>query len=739
MKKLLSVLLATALLLTMIPLSAVSAATLVWPVPGHTKLSQGYHNNNAIDISDGSIANATVVAAMGGTVSGIYLCGSQHYGSMGDCNGFGTGLVIRGDDGRTYQYAHMAPNSIPANVYYGARVASGQTIGKVGTTGNSSGYHLHFAISNTANYWEAGPNPASETYTDQVVSLKVVESVNCKFKVVIPANYKLNLYYNETDSNPTTERWINPQTSSYTLVCDKKVMLSDGSVRYHFVSGDGYSVLFQYDSSCMTVSQNHSWNNATCTKAKTCSLCGATSGSALGHNYADATCTKAKTCKTCGATSGSALGHNYTDATCTAAKTCKTCGATSGSALGHKYDNDCDKFCNTCGVGRSISHNYADATCTKPKTCKTCGYTEGDKLDHIWKDGVCAICSKASPTAVAITTQPKDTAVKVNKAATVSLKATGDDLTYAWYVCDVQEPDKYYLSPSKTTDTYSITLTPDRVGRKAYCIVTDKYGNSVKSDTVTLSAVKIPASELKASLSKTAYTYNGKVQKPSVTVKDSKGNVLKKGADYTVSYASGCVNVGTYKVTVKMMGNYTGTKTLTFKIKPIDVSKCKISLSTTTYTYNGSVRKPAVTVKNHKGTKLNTTHYTVTYASGRKNVGTYKVTVKMKGNYTGTKTLTFKINPAKTSVSSLTAGTKKLTVKWSKKSAQVTGYQIQYSTSKSFKSYTTKTLSGYKKTSLTLTGLSAKKTYYVRVRTYKVVNGKKVYSAWSTVKYKKTK
>ena len=143
---------------------AAKAVQLVWPVPGHTSLSRGFHDGNAIDISDGSIAGANVVAAIGGTVTHIYLCGTQHYGSMGDCNGFGIGLVIAGDDGRTYQYAHMKAGSIPSNVYKTARVSTGQTIGAVGTTGNSSGNHLHFAIS-IGDYWNAsGINPEYENY-----------------------------------------------------------------------------------------------------------------------------------------------------------------------------------------------------------------------------------------------------------------------------------------------------------------------------------------------------------------------------------------------------------------------------------------------------------------------------------------------------------------------------------------------------------------------------------------------
>ena len=85
------------------------------------------------------------------------------------------------------------------------------------------------------------------------------------------------------------------------------------------------------------------------------------------------------------------------------------------------------------------------------------------------------------------------------------------------------------------------------------------------------------------------------------------------------------------------------------------------------------------------------------------------------------------------------AGIKSITVAITKKSTQVTGYQIQYSTSKTFSKATTKTISSYKTTKYTLKSLSASKTYYVRVRTYKIVNNTKYYSDWSAYKYVKTK
>ena len=139
-----------------------AAVQLYWPVPGHTRLSQGLHDFCAVDISDGGIAGANIISAIGGTVKNKYTCVKQHL-NFGDCNGFGTGLVIIGDDGRQYVYAHMWPNSIPLGINVGSRVQAGQLIGKVGTTGYSTGYHLHFAVAN-GNYWNTRGNPLAESY-----------------------------------------------------------------------------------------------------------------------------------------------------------------------------------------------------------------------------------------------------------------------------------------------------------------------------------------------------------------------------------------------------------------------------------------------------------------------------------------------------------------------------------------------------------------------------------------------
>ncbi len=161
-------------------------------------------------------------------------------------------------------------------------------------------------------------------------------------------------------------------------------------------------------------------------------------------------------------------------------------------------------------------------------------------------------------------------------------------------------------------------------------------------------------------------------------------------------------------------------------------------ISTSSYTYSGKEKKPTVKVYDSAGKLISSSNYTLSYKNN-KNVGKATVTVKFKGNYSGSKTLNFTINPKSTSISKLTAAKKSLKVSIKKRSSQVTGYEVQYSTSKKFSGAKTKTIKSYKTTSLTIKSLKAKKTYYVRVRTYKTVGGKKYYSGWSSYKSKKTK
>lgn len=171
-----------------------------------------------------------------------------------------------------------------------------------------------------------------------------------------------------------------------------------------------------------------------------------------------------------------------------------------------------------------------------------------------------------------------------------------------------------------------------------------------------------------------------------------------------------------------------------------------VKLKADRYTYDGKVIKPSVEVKDAEGNILKSgTDYAVKYSKGRKSVGKYQVTVEGRGNYSFTKTLEFKIIPKGAAIASLNKGKKSFTVKWKKQSSKmadsrITGYQVRYSPRKDFTSgIKVKTKRGYRKTSLKASKLKAGKTYYVEVRTYKVVKGQKYFSRWSEKKKVKTR
>lgn len=167
-----------------------------------------------------------------------------------------------------------------------------------------------------------------------------------------------------------------------------------------------------------------------------------------------------------------------------------------------------------------------------------------------------------------------------------------------------------------------------------------------------------------------------------------------------------------------------------------------VKLSKTSMTYTGKALKPDVTVVDTEGKTIPTSNYEKKYKNN-KQVGKATVTVTFRGEYAsyGSKTASFKILPKNTSVKKLTKGTKQIKATWQAQKTQTTGYQIQYSTSKKFTSKTTKTVTikKNKTTSVTIKKLKAKKSYYVRIRTYKTVGKTKYVSAWSKSKSVKTK
>ncbi len=108
------------------------------------------------------------------------------------------------------------------------------------------------------------------------------------------------------------------------------------------------------DSYTETIPAAHTWANADCDTARTCTVCHITEGEPAGHTWVDADCDTAKTCSVCGETQGEPAGHTWVDADCDTAKTCFVCGETEGEALGHSYVYG---ICSVCG---DKDANYVD-------------------------------------------------------------------------------------------------------------------------------------------------------------------------------------------------------------------------------------------------------------------------------------------------------------------------------------------------------------------------------------------
>ena len=177
---------------------------------------------------------------------------------------------------------------------------------------------------------------------------------------------------------------------SYVSISVKPAILmnGDGSA---FDTAEYPSIsVYQYSNGAWHVEcipENHKWDAATCETPKTCSICNATEGEALGHKWDDATCETPKTCSVCNVSEGEALGHKWDDATCETAKTCSVCNATEGEALGHKWDDATCETAKTCSVcnateGEALGHKWDAATCETAKTCSVCNATEGEALGH---------------------------------------------------------------------------------------------------------------------------------------------------------------------------------------------------------------------------------------------------------------------------------------------------------------------------------------------------------------------
>ena len=535
-----------------------------------------------------------------------------------------------------------------------------------------------------------------------------------------------------------------------------------------------------------------------------CSVCGTSykdsTTKATGHSYGNSVVTKQptctsegtaiKTCTKCNATVTETIpktSHKYADTvvapTCTTGgytlHKCSVCGTSykdnTTKATGHRYGNSvvtkqptCTsegtaiKTCTKCNatVTETIpkaSHKYAD-TVVAP-TCTTNGYT-------LHKCSVCGTSYKDSTTNATghsygnsvVTKQPTctsegtaiKTCTKCNATVTEKLPAKGHtavtDKGYPATCTTAGKTDGSHCSVCNTVIKVQTVIYA--TGHKSSGWIVDKAasigvkGSKHKECTVckkVLETAEIPAlsrisiSKASVTLSTSTYAYDGKAKKPGVTVKLN-GKTLKNGTDYTVSYSNN-TKVGTATVKITGKGNYTGSVSKTYNIKN-NFKKATIS-GISNKSYTGKNITQSFTVKYNGKTLKKGTDYTVSYLSN-KNIGTATVKVTGKGSYAGTITKTFKINPAKQEIQKLTAKSKAFFVDWAQKGS-ATGYEIQYATNSKFTSAKKVTITNNKTDKTTISKLSGKKKYYVRVRSYTTVKGTKYYGAWSASKSVTTK
>ena len=645
---------------------------------------------------------------------------------------------------------------------YETKYAS-KTDGTVTQTCKSCGYVNKFTVpTSTTVYWRTDLSNTSFSSVLSKTQFSVGDSID--FWLYDDTDYTVEFSDRSMVSVNKLENYAND--------IRRITFKNGGSLTVKIYPTYNPSVAKTYKFTCGCTS--HTYGSAVITKQPTCTSEG----------------TKTKTCTQCGATvteTIAKLSHSYTTTvvapTCTTngytLHKCSVCGTSykdsTTKATGHSYGNSvvtkqptCTsegtaiKTCTKCNatVTETIpktSHKYAD-TVVAP-TCTTDGYT-------LHKCSVCGTSYKDSTTKATghsygnsvVTKQPTctsegtktKTCTKCNATVTEKLPAKGHtavtDKGYPATCTIAGKTDGSHCSVCNTV--IKVQTVINATGHKSSGWIVDKAasigvkGSKHKECTVckkVLETAEIPAlsrisiSKASVTLSTSTYAYDGKAKTPSVTVKVG-GKTLKKDTDYTVSYSNN-TKIGTAKVTITGKGNYTGSISKTYSIKN-NFKKATIS-GISNKSYTGKNITQSITVKYNGKTLKNGTDYTVSYSNNKK-VGTATVKITGKGSYTGTITKTFKINPAKQEIQKLTAKSKAFFVDWAQKGS-ATGYEIQYATNSKFTSAKKVTIKNNKTDKTTVSKLSGKKKYYVRVRSYTTVKGTKYYGAWSSVKNVTTK
>ncbi len=305
-------------------------------------------------------------------------------------------------------------------------------------------------------------------------------------------------------------------------------------------------------------------------------------------------------------------------------------------------------------------------------------------------------------------------------------KSQDPDGVYVWHqknisLADFPEARGFRYSWSYMRNTRKKLGAQDPWGTKA--LLAQRSGSSLRSVSALTDSPSWNLVPARSAAGKLTAVYAPQVLKVQVS--------LPAGTPLTLTHPWS--QAEPWLTVTRKTGAAPGALTCSVTYDNLAVSTCRLSLSQkvnvqlsqTVYSYNGRTQRPQARVTNSGGLKLAARNYKTAWAPGRKLPGKYAVQVTPLGSYAGpAQVRTFTIRPQTTrlrSVTRLKRGRRSLRVTWSGRRSGVSGYEVQYSRRKDFRSARLLRAAGWKTRSLKTPTLK-KGTWYVRVRTY--YNGK---------------
>lgn len=296
-----------------------------------------------------------------------------------------------------------------------------------------------------------------------------------------------------------------------------------------------------------------------------------------------------------------------------------------------------------------------------------------------------------------------DGAAAIKGATGLTYKVTKEDIGYR-LICQVK---------AKKYSGYRAKYVPENTAMYRTVIIRVKV--PVKKKALTKKMICL----------KKKYAYEDKAIKGNETVKDGK-EVLDSGKDYKASYQNN-KNLGKATITIKGIGNYKGTKKVSYTIVKRSVRSATCHYKKTR-SYTGRWVKPNVTLKVGKVKLKKNRDYTLVYRNNLQ-IGKASVVIRGMGNFTGKKTITFKIVPQTPKIQKLKKNKKSFVITYSS-GKMVHGYRMEVSTASSFAAKKTQKyiLNGNR---FEACGLK-KGTYYIRVKAYYSKKGKRYESGYTS-------